>query len=45
MAVQAYTQRPALLQFEELETLRELARSGNARIYIDSQKRPLPDTE
>ncbi|NEQ26906.1 MAG: slipin family protein, partial [Microcoleus sp. SIO2G3] len=33
-AAQAYTQHPALLRLQELETLRELARTANARIYI-----------
>lgn len=39
-AAQAYSNHPALLRLEELETLRELARSANARLYIDFQKRP-----
>ncbi|MCC7449873.1 MAG: slipin family protein [Anaerolineae bacterium] len=34
-AAQAYTAHPALLRLTELETLRELARSANARIYIN----------
>lgn len=39
-AAQAYTRHPALLRLQELETLRELARTANARIYIsmDSAK-------
>jgi regulator of protease activity HflC (stomatin/prohibitin superfamily) len=34
-AAEAYESHPALLRLTELETLRELARSANARIYID----------
>jgi regulator of protease activity HflC (stomatin/prohibitin superfamily) len=34
-AAQAYTQHPALLRLTELETLRELARTANARLYIN----------
>jgi regulator of protease activity HflC (stomatin/prohibitin superfamily) len=34
----AYTQHPALLRMLELETLRELGRNGNARIYIGFDK-------
>ncbi|MEW6302240.1 MAG: SPFH domain-containing protein [Verrucomicrobiota bacterium] len=34
----AYTQHPALLRMLELETLRELARNANARIYIGFDK-------
>jgi regulator of protease activity HflC (stomatin/prohibitin superfamily) len=30
----AYTQHPALLRLIELETLRDLARNANARIYV-----------
>ena len=37
-AAQACTAHPALLQVEELGTLRQLASSGNARLYIDFQK-------
>ena len=37
-AAQAYTSHPALMRLEELATLRELASSGNARLYIDFQK-------
>lgn len=33
-AAQAYTTHPALLRLQELETLQQLARSANARIYI-----------
>ena len=32
---QAYVSHPALLRLEELATLRELARNGNARLYLD----------
>ncbi len=35
---QAYTQHPALLRMLELETLRDLARNANARIYIGFDK-------
>lgn len=34
-AAPAYTQHPVLLRLNELETLRQLALSSNARIYID----------
>jgi regulator of protease activity HflC (stomatin/prohibitin superfamily) len=34
-AASAYARHPALLRQLELETLRELARSANARIYVD----------
>src|SRR5215471_7559549 len=37
-AAEAYTSHPALLRLEELATLRQLAVSGNARLYIDFQK-------
>jgi regulator of protease activity HflC (stomatin/prohibitin superfamily) len=37
-AAEAYTSHPALLRLEELATLRQLASSGNARLYIDFQK-------
>jgi regulator of protease activity HflC (stomatin/prohibitin superfamily) len=37
-AAEAYTNHPALLRLEELATLRQLATSGNARLYIDFQK-------
>lgn len=37
-SAKAYTQHPALLRLEELETLRELARTANARIYIGFDK-------
>src|SRR5215472_7330823 len=35
---QAYANHPALLRMLELETLRELGRNGNARIYIGFRK-------
>ena len=34
----AYTSNPALMRLRELETLRELARNANARIYIGFDK-------
>jgi regulator of protease activity HflC (stomatin/prohibitin superfamily) len=37
-AAQAYSNHPALLRLEELATLRQLASSGNARLFIDFQK-------
>lgn len=37
-AAQAYTAHPALLRLRELDTLRELARTANARIYIGFDK-------
>jgi regulator of protease activity HflC (stomatin/prohibitin superfamily) len=37
-AAKAYTEHPALLRLRELETLYELARSANARIYIGFDK-------
>jgi regulator of protease activity HflC (stomatin/prohibitin superfamily) len=45
-AAQAYSQHPALLRLQELETLRDLARNGNARIYISlNGYAPQPDRE
>ena len=38
LAAKAYTTHPALLRLQELETLRELARTANARIYIGFDK-------
>jgi len=35
---EAYSAHPALLRLQELETLRELARTANARIYIGFDK-------
>ena len=37
-AAKAYSTHPALLRLQELETLRELARTANARIYIGFDK-------
>lgn len=37
-AAKAYTTHPALLRLQELETLRELARTATARIYIGFDK-------
>jgi len=37
-AAEAYTSHPALLRVRELDTLRELARTANARIYIGFDK-------
>jgi regulator of protease activity HflC (stomatin/prohibitin superfamily) len=37
-AASAYTTNPALLRLRELETLRDLARNANARIYIGFDK-------
>ena len=37
-AAQAYSTHPALLRLKELEALRELAKSANARIYIGFDK-------
>jgi hypothetical protein len=37
-----YTQHPALLRLRELETLGDLARSANARIYIGFDKHLKP---
>jgi regulator of protease activity HflC (stomatin/prohibitin superfamily) len=39
----AYQRHPALLRLEELEALRELARTANARIYIGFDKHMTPD--
>ena len=33
-AAAAYSERPALLKLQEFETLRDLAKNANARIYI-----------
>lgn len=38
VAAAAYTAHPALLRLEELRTLRELAKTANARIYIGFDK-------
>src|SRR5215471_9221310 len=37
-AAQAYSAHPALLRLRELETMKELSRSANARIYIGFKK-------
>src|SRR5258705_2733074 len=37
-SAEAYSSNPALLRLRELETLRELARNANARIYIGVDK-------
>ncbi len=37
-AANAYNQHPALMRLQELETLRELSRTANARIYIGFDK-------
>jgi regulator of protease activity HflC (stomatin/prohibitin superfamily) len=43
-AASAYTQHPALLRLLELHTLRELARTANARIYVSfDQHTELPN--
>jgi regulator of protease activity HflC (stomatin/prohibitin superfamily) len=44
-AATAYRDHPALLRLRELETLRELARSANARIYIGFEKHTKPNGE
>jgi regulator of protease activity HflC (stomatin/prohibitin superfamily) len=38
-AAKAYAAHPALLRLRELETLKDLAQSANARIYVDFKKR------
>jgi len=38
-AAAAYTTHPALLRLRELETLGDLARSSNARLYVDFDRR------
>ena len=42
-AAEAYTSHPALLRLRELDTLRELARTANARIYIGFDKHAQPN--
>jgi regulator of protease activity HflC (stomatin/prohibitin superfamily) len=42
-AAQAYEHYPALLRLRELETLGELARSANARLYVDFDRRVADD--
>ena len=41
-AAEAYTSHPALLRLRELDTLSELARTANARIYIGFDKHAQP---
>ncbi|HEV3162808.1 MAG TPA: slipin family protein [Isosphaeraceae bacterium] len=41
-AAEAYTNHPALLRLQELETLRELAQNSTARIYIGFAKHARP---
>jgi len=43
MTVAAYAKHPALLRMLELEALAELARNGNARIYIGFDKQIVAD--
>ncbi len=38
LAAKAYSAHPALLRLQELETLRELARTATARLYIGFDK-------
>jgi regulator of protease activity HflC (stomatin/prohibitin superfamily) len=38
-AAKAYAAHPTLLRLRELETLKDLAQSANARIYVDFKKR------
>jgi len=44
-AAEAYSAHPALLRLQELETLRALARTANARIYIGFDKHRAPDSD
>lgn len=44
-AAAAYSAHPALLRLQELETLRELGRTANARIYINFDKAVRPGEE
>ena len=41
-AAAAYVEHPALLRLEELETLRDMARNGKARLYVQLEKPPKP---
>jgi regulator of protease activity HflC (stomatin/prohibitin superfamily) len=41
-AAAAYSKHPALLRLQELETLRELSKTANARIYIGFEKHQMP---
>jgi regulator of protease activity HflC (stomatin/prohibitin superfamily) len=42
-AAEAYSAHPALLRLQELETLRALSRTANARIYIGFDKHRTPE--
>jgi regulator of protease activity HflC (stomatin/prohibitin superfamily) len=42
-AASAYSSHPALLRLQELDALKELAKSSNARIYIGFEKHARPD--
>src|SRR5579859_8017242 len=42
-AAQAYSDFPALLRLNELETLRDLAHTANARIYVSFDRHTSPD--
>jgi regulator of protease activity HflC (stomatin/prohibitin superfamily) len=44
-AASAYATHPALMRLEELETLRELARNANAKLYIGFDKAMTRDNE
>jgi regulator of protease activity HflC (stomatin/prohibitin superfamily) len=45
-SAKAYTDHPALLRLQELEALRDLGRTANARIYIGFDKHmPIDDAE
>jgi regulator of protease activity HflC (stomatin/prohibitin superfamily) len=41
-AAEAYAAHPSLMRLQELESIRELARSGKARIYVKFDGRPAP---
>ena len=43
-AAKAYSSHPALLRLRELETLREMGRNSNARIYIGFDKHASPNS-
>jgi regulator of protease activity HflC (stomatin/prohibitin superfamily) len=44
-AAEAYAKHPALLRLRELDALKDLAQSANARIYIDFKKRAGEESE
>jgi regulator of protease activity HflC (stomatin/prohibitin superfamily) len=44
-AAEAYEHHPALMRLRELETLGELARSANARLYVDFDRRLADDDD